>query len=112
MTESSGDPNAVNPSDPSTGLMGVTPLIGRAYADLKGTDVEVLELLKNLATNMMAGTGFLAHLKFRYGGTLSADVWVQAYNLGETKFDRGARVPDYGERVRKAALTWALGTPI
>ena len=59
--ESSGNPNAMNPSDPSWGLMQVTPLIGRAFAGITKN-----EQLLNPDTNLKAGTGFLSELKRQY----------------------------------------------
>lgn len=106
MVESGGNPDARNPSDPSVGLMQVTPLIGRAYAGLKGDDGQVLLALLAPETNMRAGTGFLRHLQDRYtakGYVLHE--WLQAYNMGETNFDKGFR-NDYGDRVVAAMRGW------
>jgi len=110
MQESRGNPRAQNPSDPSTGLMGIMPLIGRAYANLTGTDAEVLEKLFDPDANMTAGTNFLAHLQTRYASKYDFQVWVQAYNLGETKFDKGTRVPAYGAGVAQFATQWSMPT--
>jgi len=106
MAESSGNPSAVNPSDPSAGLMQVTPLIGRAYGGLTGSDQDVLQRLMDPAVNVRAGTAFLRHLQLRYDPYLPREEWVQAYNLGETKFDRGVRNPEYGRRVESYARSW------
>ena len=95
MTESRGQPNAENPADPSVGLMGVTPLIGRAYAGLTGTDEEVLQALHAPEVNMGAGTRFLRHLQTKYGPALDSAVWVSAYNDGEPRFDAGRRDGPY-----------------
>lgn len=100
MTESSGDPTARNPLDPSSGLMGVTPLIARAYGGLTGSDLDVLsQMIEKPEANLRAGCGFLAHLQKRYGDK-PLEIWVQAYNVGETKFDRGIRNTQYGYSVR------------
>lgn len=106
MTESSGDPNAQNPSDPSAGLMQITPLIARAFYGLKGTDQEVLRQLLDSETNLRIGTAFVAHLRNRYAATHPVGEWIQAYNLGETLFDRGRRNVLYGSRVVKFMETW------
>jgi len=106
MTESSGNPNAENPSDPSTGLMQVTPLIGRAFAKLTGDTREVLRALLDPDINLKAGTDFLAHLKGRYNSKFPQQEWVQAYNLGEPSFDRGSRNQIYGQRVMKFMADW------
>jgi len=106
MTESSGNPTATNPSDPSSGLMGVTPLIGRAYGGLSGSDLDVLSALLLPENNLKAGCGFLAHLKKLYGNKMPVSTWVQAYNLGQTKFNAGARVPEYSAKVMGFAAQW------
>ncbi len=92
MIESSGNPASVNPLDPSYGLMGVTPLIGKAYAGISKTT----DLLKP-ETNVKAGSRFLSDLKKKYKSGYQGE-WVQAYNLGETKFLKGKRVPKYQTR--------------
>lgn len=91
--ESTGNPKATNPGDPSWGLMGVTLLIGRFYAGV--TDPNQLF---DPETNINAGSAFLSHLKQKYG---DAPDWPDAYNVGETKFDAGVRsptVPTYSQR--------------
>lgn len=98
--ESAGNPNAQNPADPSAGLMQVTPLIGRAFGGLSGTDQQVLKLLLDPERNVRAGARFLAHLKGRYAARFQVQEWVQAYNEGETNFDRGLRVWSYGNSVK------------
>jgi len=106
MVESAGNPNAKNPADPSTGLMQVTPLIGRAYAGLQGDDEAVLLALMNSEVNMMAGTGFIRHLQDKYiPKGFSVREWIQAYNMGETNFDKGIR-NSYGDKVILAMKGW------
>ena len=108
MTESSGNPTAQNPSDPSSGLMGVMPLIGRAYGGLSGSDLDVLSALLLPENNLKAGTGFLAHLQKKYSASLPLVTWVQSYNLGETKFDAGQRNPPYGAKVAQFMGQWEV----
>ena len=96
-TESSFRPDVKNPADPSYGLMGVTPLIAHAYGGWAKADGE--DAIKQIDLNVRAGTGFLRHLVDRYGRLEDA---IQAYNLGETKFDQGVRVPDYLSKVLTA----------
>ena len=104
MVESSFRPNAENAADPSFGLMGVSPLIAQAFGGWDRS--QGTEGIKNLDVNLRAGTGFLRFLLNKYGNLESA---VQAYNLGETKFDRGVRVPAYLGRVRRWANTFGMG---
>lgn len=80
--ESSGNPTAMNPNDPSWGLMGVTSNIGRAYAGVTGS------ALLDPETNIKAGSGYLAYLKNLFS---SSDDWAQSYNEGETNYAKGKR---------------------
>lgn len=102
--ESAWNPAAVNPADPSYGLMQVTPLIARAYGGWDGKNVEDI---KRLDINVRAGATFLKHLLSRYG---QLELAIQAYNLGEPKVDRGLRVPDYLNKVLAAYRTY--GGPV
>lgn len=96
-TESGFRADVKNPADPSYGLMGVTPLIAHAYGGWAKADGE--EAIKQIDLNVRAGTGFLKHLVTRYGRLEDA---IQAYNLGETKFNKGLRAPDYLRKVLAA----------
>jgi Transglycosylase SLT domain len=81
--ESSGNPNANNLNDPSYGLMGVTILIGNAYAGANTpTELYVPE------TNIKAGSAFLAHLKNKFLLRFP-DTWSDGYNEGETQLNLG-----------------------
>lgn len=99
-TESDGDPDAVNSSDPSAGLMQVTPLIGKVYANLSGTKEEILKRLLDPRTNIRAGAGFLEHLRRQYAHRFDFREWAIAYNAGETNFNKGFR-NDYGTKAQK-----------
>lgn len=92
-TESNFNPEAVNPADPSAGLMQTTPPTARA---MLGRYVSI-EDLKDPATSIEAGARFLSHLIKHY----PLEDAIQMYNLGETKFLRkGIRAPEYLERVK------------
>jgi len=91
--ESRGNPRAVNPADPSYGLMQLLIPTASFYA---GRTVTSQELLDNPALNVSLGAKFLATLQGRYAARFSFAVWAQAYNVGETKFDAGIRNPGYG----------------
>jgi soluble lytic murein transglycosylase-like protein len=99
--ESAGDELAKNPSDPSAGLMQITPPTARAFGKLAGTNQEVLTMLLDPDTNVRAGTAYLAHLQNRYAKKWSVEVWTISYNAGETNFNKGFR-NDYGNKVKKA----------
>ena len=107
-TESTGNPNSFNPGDPSIGLMGVTNLIGMTYGG-----IQTFDDLYDPDTNIRAGSGYLAELKSKYGRTFplgsATGGWVQMYNLGETKFLKGERVPDYETKFQTHLNTLAGG---
>lgn len=96
--ESSGNPNAQNPNDPSWGLMGVTLPIGITYADVSaGTD------LLDPETNIQAGSGYLADLKSQFG---SASNWTEAYNEGPGNYQKGLHYnPSYAVNFNARVLT-------
>lgn len=85
--ESTGNPAAVNPGDPSYGLMGVTIPIASYYGG-----VNTAASLADPSTNINCGAGFLADLKNKYSAQHPND-WPDAYNVGETKFLQGVRSP-------------------
>jgi soluble lytic murein transglycosylase-like protein len=96
-SESSGDDNAVNPGDPSYGLMGVELPIGKKYGDF-----ETAAELMIPDNNVKAGAGFLRDLKMKYAGTypifsfgqVSPIGWIAAYNEGEPNLWK--KRPDLG----------------
>jgi hypothetical protein len=92
VNESSGNPLAFNPGDPSYGLMGVSELIGRTYGR-----IDTVEDLYIPEKNVGAGSTFLAYLKKKYQNTFPSYQWVQMYNEGETSFLKGNRVQGYQE---------------
>jgi len=95
--ESSGNSSAYNPNDPSVGLMGVTLLIGKAYAG-----VSTLNDLYDAETNVKAGSAYLAHLKSRFG---TDDGWAESYNEGETAYSQGKHYnPSYAINFNQRVL--------
>jgi len=109
LTESGGNPNSENPADPSVGLMGVTLLIGRAYAGATS-----LNQLFDPDTNIKAGAGYLSELKGKYGERFPnsdpQNGWIQMYNEGEPHFLAGERVVSYQTKYLKH-LAAVGGTP-
>jgi soluble lytic murein transglycosylase-like protein len=93
-SESSGNPKAVNPADPSYGLMQCTMPIGRKYSSAQ-TPTDLMDP----DTNVEAGSGFLAYLKTRYGTTNPLTdpncAWVAAYNEGEPNLWSKRPDPNY-----------------
>ena len=92
--ESDFNPRAKNLKDPSYGLCQINPALA------KGLGFFPYEyLLYDPAYNLEIACVFLSHLKRKYNNDL--DSIIQAYNLGETKFDKGYKSPDYLEKVKK-----------
>ena len=85
-TESSGNPLAFDPGDPSWGLGSVTAPIAAFYGKFApGDDSWKTDPEKNMACFIP----FLAHLKEEFGSVAPPYGWVGAYNCGETQFRKG-----------------------
>ena len=83
---------AVNPSDPSYGLMQITPYIASAFgARSDSWKTDPIE-------NLIIGMKFLSELNRKYNSVYDN---AERYNLGETKYNRGKRVPQYREKFSK-----------
>lgn len=79
-TESAWDPTAINPSDPSYGLMQVMP----HAAGGAGPPGVTGEQLLDPASNIRAGAAYLWTLMERYGRGSLSDV-IAAYNAGRPR---------------------------
>lgn len=99
-TESTGNPKASNPGDPSWGLMGVTAPIAEAYGQFSSDDISWHE---DADKNVKAGAGFLADLKNKYSGDHPG--WVAAYNEGETNLLKGYKDQAYVDTFNKHLAT-------
>lgn len=101
QVESSWDPNASNPGDPSWGLMGITPICAQDFGfvqDWRHPTAAEIARLKDPEVNIEIGTRYLAKLHAKY----DFDAATQMYNCGEHNFnDHGVRVPDYLSKVRR-----------
>lgn len=86
--ESTGDPNAVNPNDPSYGLMGIEMPIAAAYGKVTNSDE-----LYEPDINIQIGSAFLYHLKTQYASAFPN--WITGYNEGETQLREGRPDPAY-----------------
>ncbi len=96
-TESSWDPDAINPADPSYGLMQITAPTARGL----GFTGRIPADLMDPETNIEVGTQLLAELRGRYGDNF-ADIY-SAYNSGDPDLWRtNAQVRRNTER----ALGW------
>ena len=98
MTESSLNPNAVNPMDPSYGLMQIMPILAEDFGIVKDwrnvTEAEIA-MIKDPQTNLRIGAWHLKRLTSKY----PIDVALQMYNVGETGYKNGKRAVDYANKV-------------
>lgn len=90
IVESNLNPNALGDNGASAGLMQVQLLVGREYGGAK-----TLNDLFDPDINIRAGSNFLKHLISKYGFPNA----LQAYNLGETRYNRGFRSVEYMNKV-------------
>jgi len=90
--ESNFNPSAINLTDPSYGLCQVMPALAKGY----GFAYDIKSLV-NPDHNLNIALTFLKDLKQKYSGDLKAI--IQAYNLGETKYNKGLKSPEYLEKV-------------
>lgn len=99
MTESSLNPNAVNPSDPSYGLMQVMPILAEDFGVVKDwhnpTEAEIA-MIKDPLTNLRIGAWHLSRLLAKH----PFEVAIQMYNVGERGYNEGRRAPDYLKKVK------------
>ena len=87
--ESSWNPNGINRSDPSYGLIGVTTYIGVRFKALE-SEADPAQLYDPIK-NLIAGCGFLKYLLDLY----PLDDSIEMYNEGEPNFWNGLHVPEY-----------------
>lgn len=118
--ESFGNQFAVNPNDPSFGLMQVTERIARQFAGIETSPArssnplickqkpsygyDTTHAVFVPQNNVTAGAGFLAYLKNRYAkdhplilpsGEINPNSWIAAYNCGEPNLLRGFKDTGY-----------------
>jgi soluble lytic murein transglycosylase-like protein len=97
--ESNFDAEAVNPSDPSYGLMQITPILAEDYGLVKDwhnpTEAEIA-MIKIPSTNVRIGSWFLSKLLSKY----TMDMAIQMFNLGESGYNSGYRAPEYLAKVK------------
>jgi len=98
--ESNFNPMAKNPSDPSYGLMQITPALAYDYGLITDPDYQSgleVEMIYNVDNNLSIGCWFLSRLMNKY----EFDRAVQSYNVGERGYFLGRRNPDYLNKVRR-----------
>ena len=96
--ESNFNPMAKNPSDPSYGLIQITPALAYDYGliiNYKNPSVFEIEQMMEINNNLSVGCWFLNHLS-KY----SFQQMVMSYNVGETGYKNGVRNHDYFNKIR------------
>ena len=97
--ESNFDPKAKNPSDPSFGLMQITPGLAYDYGGIirnwKNPSESEIEMLMDIDNNLTVGCWFLNHL-----GKYGFQQQVMSYNVGERGYKDGRRNYGYYNKVR------------
>ena len=96
--ESNFNPMAKNPSDPSYGLMQITPILAYDYGLIRDyvnpSELEI-EMIYNIDNNLCIACWFLKKLS-KY----SFQQQVMSYNVGEAGYKQGRRNDDYFNKVR------------
>ena len=100
MVESSLNPYAKNPTDPSWGLMAVMPILAEDFGIVRDwhnpSDAEIA-MIRDPQTNLNIGAWHLNRLLEKY----TFDESVQMYNVGETGYRNGRRNLDYLSKVKR-----------
>lgn len=99
--ESSFNPRAVNPSDPSYGLFQISPALAQDYgyvANYKAITEKEKELLLNPEVSADIACRHMARLLKSY----DLDTAVQMYNVGVSGYLNGKRAQKYLEKFKKA----------
>ena len=98
--ESSFNVMAKNPSDPSYGLMQITPALAYDYGLIthheKPSQYEI-DRMMDPKNNLNVACWFIRNLRIKY----SFDVAVQMYNVGEAGYNKGVRNLAYLEKVKR-----------
>ena len=103
--ESSFNPQAVNPGDPSYGLFQITPALAQDFGlvhDYKAVSSAEIKMIMDPETNCEIACWYLQKLVSRY----VLDVAVQMYNVGEAGYLQGRRASGYLERFKVAYAKW------
>lgn len=98
--ESNFNPSAKNPSDPSYGLMQITPALAYDYGLIRDyvnpSELEI-EMIYDIDNNLSIACWFMQRLHSKYG----FDQAVQSYNVGEAGYKRGTRNYDYLNKIKR-----------
>jgi len=98
--ESDFNPNAVNPSDPSYGLMQIMPILAEDYGivrDWRNVTEAEIAMIRVPSTNIRIGAWHISRLLNKY----VFEEAVQMYNVGETGYKNGKRAADYLAKISR-----------
>jgi len=98
--ESSFNSDAINPKDPSYGLMGITPIAAQDFGFVRDynnvTNAEIASIF-DVENNVNIGVRRLVYLLGKY----PFDTAVQMYNVGESGYNSGRRNYSYLSEVKR-----------
>ena len=98
--ESNFNPMAKNPSDPSYGLMQITPALAYDYGLIvhyKSLNQYEIDRIMDVKNNLNVACWFIRNLRVKY----SFDEAVQMYNVGEAGYNKGIRNLTYLEKIKR-----------
>ena len=96
--ESNFNPKAKNPSDPSYGLMQITPALAYDYGlirDSRNPSKTEIEWMMEINNNLTVACDFIKHLS-KY----DLQQQIMSYNVGERGYKDGRRNVSYYNKVR------------
>jgi len=97
--ESNFNPAAKNPSDPSYGLLQITPRLAYDYGLIthyRNLTQHEIDRIMDPKNNLNVACWFIRKLRIKY----SFDVTIQMYNVGEAGYNKGVRNLTYLEKVK------------
>lgn len=106
--ESSWNPNATNPNDPSYGLGQITPMFAQDYGIVKDWQNPTKEEIKKIY-DPKTNIDMIAWAFYRPGKNYTLDELIQMYNEGEEGYLEGNRVPDYLAKVMEFYNEYSAG---
>ena len=98
--ESNFNVMAKNPSDPSFGLLQITPELAYDYGLIthyRDPSQYEIDRMMNVKNNLNVACWFIRNLRIEY----SFEVAIQMYNVGEAGYNKGVRNLTYLEKVKR-----------
>ena len=108
--ESSFNPNAINPADPSYGIMQIMPICAQDYGyvkDWRNTTQKEIDRLLDLDTSLEIGCRHFSGILARHRTSYGLEGCVQMYNRGVHGYiNLGRRNIPYWNNWRKAYISY------